>query len=267
MAGLIKACIFFMKITIVQPETIWEDKQANYSDIERITETLSGKTDIIVLPEMFTTGFTLNAEKLAEVHDGDTFQWMKELSLRRSFAVCGSFIVRSGHNYYNRFLFVTPGGEYFSYDKRHLFSPAGENKKYTHGKSREVFIYKGFRFLPIICYDLRFPVWIRNRGDYDAMICVASWPDMRREAWNSLLKARAIENLCWVVGVNRVGTDKDGLYYAGDSVVLDPLGNEMVKVNDYEVGSGTIELSLPELYSFREKFPVWKDADNFTINI
>jgi len=215
---------------------------------------------------MFTTGFTLNAEMLAEEPEGDTFRWMEELSRKGNFAVCGSLIIRSAGNYYNRFLFVTPDGGNFYYDKRHLFSPAAENKVYSSGNIREIFSYKGFRILPVICYDLRFPVWIRNRQDYDLLICVASWPDVRREAWNTLLKARAIENLCWVAGVNRVGTDNDGLKYAGDSVVLDPLGNVMVKVNDYEPGSASTELLLPELQSFREKFPVWKDADNFIIN-
>ena len=254
-----------MQITIIQPDTIWEDKQANYSELERISDDNLGKTDIIVLPEMFTTGFSLNAEKLAEEPGGDTYRWMTRLSSKGNFAVCGSFIIKSEDKFYNRFVFVTPQGESYLYDKRHLFSPADENKKYSNGKIRKVFSYMGFRILPVICYDLRFPVWIRNRGDYDLVICVASWPDVRREAWTTLLKARAIENLCYVVGVNRVGIDNDGLKYAGDSVVLDPLGNIMAKVNDYEEGSVTAELSLPDLISFREKFPVWKDADNFTI--
>ncbi|MBA4323100.1 MAG: amidohydrolase [Odoribacter sp.] len=256
-----------MKITIVQPDTIWEDKQANFSNIKQILRNHPGETDIVVLPEMFTTGFTLNAERLAEEPDGETHKWMANLALSVNSAICGSFIIRSGNNYYNRFAFITPGNAHFSYDKRHLFSMADENRIFTSGKTRQVFEYNGFRFLPLICYDLRFPVWSRCRGDYDAIICVASWPDVRREAWNSLLKARAIENQCYVVGVNRTGVDNEGLKYAGDSVIIDPLGKILTMVKEYEAGSATADISLPELQNFREKFPVWKDADDFSLNI
>ena len=221
---------------------------------------------MIVLPEMFTTGFTINAEKLAEEFNGETYKWMTNLSLNGNFAVCGSFIIRSANKYYNHFLCVSPQKEYFSYNKRHLFSLANENEIYTRGKYRQVFNYNSFRFLPIICYDLRFPVWCRNRGDYDVLVCVASWPDVRREAWNSLLKARAIENQCYVIGVNRTGIDNEGLKYAGDSVVIDPLGKILGNVNEYEEGSATVDISLSELQNFREKFPVWKDADNYTLS-
>ena len=256
-----------MKITIIQPDIIWEDKPANIENIERIISNLSGKPDIVVLPEMFTTGFTLNPEQLAEDLNGTTLQWMSNLSSRGNFAVCGSLIVRYNGKYYNRFSFVTPENKNFYYDKRHLFSLGGENEIYTCGKIRQVINYNNFRFLPIVCYDLRFPVWCRNRGDYDVMICVASWPDVRRNAWNSLLKARAIENQSFVVGVNRIGTDIDGLKYAGDSVVFDPMGNIKAKVDEYKEGSATVNISFSELKTFREKFPVWKDSDNFTINL
>jgi omega-amidase len=256
-----------MKITIVQPEIIWEDKQANLNKIEQMICYHSGKTDIVVLPEMFTTGFTLNAGKFAEELNGETYRWMINISSRGNFAVCGSFIMRSDNKYYNHFSFITPQKEYFSYNKRHLFSQGGENEVYISGNERKVFNYYGFRFLPIICYDLRFPVWSRNRGDYDILICVASWPDVRREAWNILLKARAVENQCWVIGVNRVGTDNKNLRYAGDSVVIDPLGKILGNVNENVEGSATIEISLSELLDFREKFPVWKDSDDFSLNI
>jgi omega-amidase len=176
-------------------------------------------------------------------------------------------MVRYNGKYYNRFSFVTPENKNFYYDKRHLFSLGGENEIYTCGKIRQVINYNNFRFLPIVCYDLRFPVWCRNRGDYDVMICVASWPDVRRNAWNSLLKARAIENQSFVVGVNRIGTDIDGLKYAGDSIVFDPMGNIKAKVDEYKEGSATVNISFSELKTFREKFPVWKDSDNFTINL
>jgi omega-amidase len=256
-----------MKITIIQPLTIWEDKLANFKKIEQIIANLSEVSDIIVLPEMFTTGFTLNAEMLAEEFNGKTLKWMSDLSVRTNFAVCGSFIIRSAGKFYNRLSFVTPDKETFYYDKRHLFSLGGENEIFTSGKTRQVINYKGIRFLPMICYDLRFPVWCRNRGDYDVMICVASWPEVRREAWNSLLKARAIENQCYVVGVNRTGTDNVGLNHAGDSVILDFMGKTIGKVDEYNEGSATVDISMSELQNFREKFPVWKDSDDFTINI
>ena len=256
-----------MKITIIQPETIWEDKPANFKNIKRITSNLSGKTDIVVLPEMFNTGFSLNAETLAEEDNGDTFKWMTDLALKGNFAVCGSFIIRDAGGYFNHFSFVSPSGENFYYNKRHLFSLGGENEIFTSGKTRQVILFDNVRLLPIICYDLRFPVWCRNRGDYDVLICVASWPEIRRYAWNSLLKARAIENQCYVVGVNRTGTDIDGFRYAGDSVIIDPLGKTLGKINEYEQGSVTVNISLSELQNLREKFPVWKDSDDFSLNI
>jgi omega-amidase len=256
-----------MKVTIVQSNTRWEDKPANFRNIENLLGNISGKTDLVVLPEMFTTGFSLNAEKLSEELYGETFDWMINLSQAGNFAVCGSYIVRSVDKYYNHFTFVTPQKEYFSYDKRHLFSLAGENEVYTGGENRMVFVYNKFRFLPIVCYDLRFPVWIRNRGDYDAIICVASWPDIRREAWNNLIKARAIENQCFVIGVNRSGKDNEGLKYAGDSVVIDPMGKILARINEYEEGTETVEISLSDVANFRKKFPVWKDSDDFSISL
>ena len=256
-----------MKITIIQHDTIWEDKPANIKNIERIISKLSEKPDIVVLPEMFTTGFTSNAGRLAEDLNGATFQWMSNLSITGNFAVCGSIIIWSDGKYYNRFLFITPEKKNFYYDKRHLFSLGGENEIYTKGKLRQVINYDNFRFLPIVCYDLRFPVWCRNRGDYDVLICIASWPEIRRDAWNSLLKARAIENQSYAIGVNRTGTDNDGYKYAGDSVVLDPLGNIVGKVGEYQEGSVTVEISLSELKTFRGKFPFWKDSDDFSIEL
>jgi omega-amidase len=256
-----------MKVSIIQPSTIWEDKQANFEKIEELLFRSSGKTDLVVLPEMFSTGFTLNAKPLAENKGGETWKWMKKLAVKGNFAVCGSLITGSENKFYNDFQFVTPGADEFTYFKRHLFSMAGENKVFECGNSRLIINYKGFRFLPIICYDLRFPVWCRNRGDYDVLICVANWPDIRREAWNSLLKARAIENQCYVVGVNRVGKDNEGLNYAGESVVIDPVGKILCNLNQYEEGSSTADISLSELQSFKEKFPVWKDADDFSLKI
>jgi omega-amidase len=254
-----------MKITIIQPETIWEDKTANIKNTEKIIQSHFGKTDIIVLPEMFNTGFTLNAETLAEGSQGETFRWMTDFAVKGDVSICGSLIVGLNNKFYNRFYFITPQEENFTYDKRHLFSIGGENDVYTCGTERKVFDYKGFRFLPLICYDLRFPVWCRNTGDYDVLICVASWPDVRREAWSCLLKARAIENQCYVIGVNNTGADNIGFRYAGDSVVIDPAGKILGMVNKYEEGSATVDISLSELQNCRERFPAWKDRDDFKL--
>jgi omega-amidase len=256
-----------MKITIIQPSTIWEDKLANFNKIEQLIDSSVGKTDLVVLPEMFSTGFTLNAEPLAEPPYGETYKWMKNLAVKGNFAVCGSLITISETKFYNHFQFVTPLDNEYSYYKRHLFSMAGEDKVFDKGSKRIIINYNGFRFLPIICYDLRFPVWCRNRGDYDVMICDANWPEIRKDAWNSLLKARAIENQCYVVGANRTGTDNEGLSYAGESVIVDPVGITLGKVDAFSEGTATVEISLSEVQSFREKFPVWKDADDFEITI
>jgi omega-amidase len=255
-----------MKVTIVQPSTVWENKEANLINLEQLLFNHYEMTDLVVLPEMFTTGFSLNAGTLAEQQDGRTKDWLYSLVLRGKFAICGSFIVISGSNYYNRFLFIDTENGSYSYDKRHLFGVAGETKVFTHGNKREIINYCGFRIFPIICYDLRFPVWCRNRGEYDLLICVASWPDVRRDAWKSLLRARAIENQCYVVGVNRTGTDNEGYNYAGDSVIIDPAGKILVQVDDYEQGSATADISLTELQSFRERLPFLKDSDDFEIH-
>jgi len=256
-----------MKITIVQPDILWENKTGNLLKLESMLKEVSGKTDLVILPEMFNTGFSMNAEELFEYKDSDTFVWMQNISREKKFAVCGSYIIKDGTHFYNRFVFVTPDKSSFFYDKRHLFSIGGENTKYQSGKRRKIFKYKGYRINVIICYDLRFPVWSRNRNDYDLLICVANWPDSRRQVWNTLLKARAIENQCYVAGVNRVGNDNTDNHYAGESVILDPRGRIITVVEEYEEGIATGVISLSELNDFRMKFPVWKDADDFTINL
>lgn len=267
MRRLVSSLSFFMKIAIIQPDTFWEDKKSNLNNIKHLIGNLSGKPDVVVLSEMFSTGFTLNAESLAEETNGETLRWMAALSSRGNFAICGSLIIKFESRYYNRFYFVTPEGEFHYYDKRHLFSLARENRIYTSGKSRKIISFKNVRFLPVICYDLRFPVWCRNSGDYDILVCIASWPEIRREAWNCLLKARAIENQCFVVGVNRTGVDNEGLKYIGDSIVIDFLGRTICRVDDYTQGIAIADISVPELVRFREQFPVWKDSDNFMIKL
>jgi len=254
-----------MRITIIQYDISWEDKQSNLNYLEKIVSPLSGKTDLIILPEMFNTGFSMNPDKLCENPDSKTLSWMKNLAEEGKFAVCGSYIVKEAGKAFNRFVFVASDGETTNYDKRHLFSMGNEDKFFSKGKKRVIFSYRGFRIMPIICYDLRFPVWSRNRNDYDLLICVANWPESRREVWNTLLKARAIENQCYVAGANRVGTDGTGIKYSGDSAILNPRGEtfqEGITNTEFVI---TADLSLSELNAFREKFPAWKDADNFLI--
>ena len=256
-----------MRIAIVQPVTVWEDKKANFSNIEKMVLEYATPADLVVLPEMFSTGFSLNAASLAEDEKGETFQWMKKTASNGNFSLCGSFITKRDKSFYNQFTLITPGGDFQSYNKRHLFSLAGETRIFTPGKERKIILLNGIRFLALVCYDLRFPVWSRSRNDYDAIICIASWPDVRREAWQSLLKARAIENQCYVIGVNQTGTDNDGFKYSGDSVILNPAGKILAKVNDYEEGITSVEISIEELIQFRGRYPFWKDADDFSINV
>jgi omega-amidase len=256
-----------MKITLVQPDILWENKTGNFHKLELMLKEVSGITDLVVLPEMFTTGFSMQVPGLSESYHDNTFRWMENLSREGNYAICGSFIVNESNNYLNRFVFITPDKSDFFYDKRHLFSIAGEDTIFKHGDSRLVIHYRDYRINAIICYDLRFPVWTRNKNDYDLLICVANWPDKRRETWNTLLKARAIENQCYVVGVNRVGYDNTNTCYAGESVILDPLGRIIAGVKENEEGIATGEISLPDLLNFRKEFPVMKDADDFTINL
>jgi omega-amidase len=261
------ACIFFMKITIVQTNIIWEDIKGNLKKIRELVRPVFNATDVIVLPEMFSTGFSMNTGYLAEDKETFTFNWMKKLSAEGNFAVCGSYIVRENGSYYNRFHFVTRDGAVNVYDKRHLFSISGEDSVYERGTARLVFNFDNYRICPVICYDLRFPVWIRNRNDYDVLVCVANWPDSRQEVWNILLKSRAMENQCFVVGVNRVGNDGAGYSYAGESVILDPYGKQVALVEKDREGIATAEISINDLEIFRRRFPVWKDADDFTLSI
>lgn len=256
-----------MKITIVQPATMWENKAGNLMKISDMLTGIFGKTDLVVLPEMFSTGFSMNPEQLGEEFKSTTYHWMLKIAKNGNFAICGSFIVKQNDKFFNRWIFVTPENNSSYYDKRHLFAIGKEDKKYTRGTNKNIVNYKGFRINPIICYDLRFPVWVRNKGDYDVLICVANWPENRRETWSTLLKARAIENQCFVIGVNRVGNDEAGFKYAGDSVILDPRGRTICHLDEYKECFETGEISLIDLQNFRTTFPVLHDADDFEIFI
>lgn len=259
--------IFFeMNISVIQPDIIWEDKPANFANLQGLIAPHFNKTDIVILPEMFNTGFSMNPEKLGESNSGETVEWMKNLSVKGNFGICGSFIVRENQTFLNRWFFVTPGADLWYYDKRHLFSMGGEDRLFTSGRSRLIFSFRGFRISPYICYDLRFPVWSRNHNEFDLIIYAANWPEVRRNVWTTLLKARAIENQCYVAGSNRIGTDGAGIKYCGDSMIINPRGDIISSAEMPAESSVTAELSLTDLNDFRKKFPVTDDADDFTIN-
>lgn len=253
-----------MKISIIQPDLLWENREANLVKLDDLIRKLGGSTDIIVLPEMFSTGFTMNTA-LAEEHYGNTFKWMHEKAASGGFGICGSYIVNENGKFFNRFVFVSPEDHFF-YDKRHLFSIGDdENKVYTPGNKRLVFRFREFRISPFVCYDLRFPVWSRNRNEYDLAIYVSSWPASRIDAWNTLLRARAIENQCFVAGSNRAGTDGNGVVHNGMSQIINARGEVIKSADHCSDCSVTAEISIQELTDFRNKFNVMRDADDFSI--
>lgn len=252
-----------MKVTLLQTDLKWEDKEYNRNNIHfQIGDV--GETDIIVLPEMFTTGFTMKPQTLSETMNGETVEWMLLMSVKTNSAICGSIIIEENSNYYNRFIWVQPDGTIKHYDKRHLFSYAGEDGNYTPGNERIVIDYKGFRICPQICYDLRFPVFSRNNGDYDVLLYVANWPSIRSEIWTTLLTARAIENQCYVIAVNRTGEDGNGLKYNGGSMIINPIGIVDLKLSEtYWTNTGTINKEI--LNNIRDTYPFLKDCDKFKL--
>ena len=254
-----------LKVTLVQSMLHWEDAAANHSMFSEKLATLKGTTDLIVLPEMFTTGFSMRSLELAETMDGETVRWMRAQAKTLDAAVYGSVIITEGGRYFNRGLFVEPSGKVSVYDKRHLFRFADETDHYSAGKDRVVVAWRGWRILLQVCFDLRFPVFARNRGDYDAILYVANWPEARRYPWSQLLIARAIENQCYVAGVNRVGMDGKSNHYSGDSVLIDPRGEVNGNVEPSQEGTATVTLDRNALTDFREKFPVAKEADDFEL--
>ena len=255
-----------MKISVIQTDLLWEDKPRNLQNLDKLISPLVNKTDIVVLSEMFNTGFSMNPEKLYESPETETFKWMIDLAQKGNFGLCGSYIIKENMHFFNRWIFVTPEKESWYYDKRHLFSIGKEDKFFTRGEKRLIFTFRGVRINPLVCYDLRFPVWSRNKNDCDLIICAANWPESRREAWNILLKARAIENQCYVAASNRIGTDGEGIVYSGDSMILDPRGTVLTSANTNEENSITGEISMTELSDYRKKFPALNDADTFTLN-
>ncbi len=253
-----------LKTTVIQSQLHWENPQANREMFSEKIAGISEKTHLIVLPEMFSTGFSMDAPKLAEHMDGPTLQWMISQARATSAAITGSIIVADSGNYYNRQFFVFPDGSFQHYDKRHTFTYAGENEFYSKGTERIIVDYKGWRICPLICYDLRFPVWSRNTEDFDVLIYGANWPKVRRAAWETLLRARAIENMVYCIGVNRVGTDGNQHEYSGNSAVYDVLGNPISKTHSGEFIE-TVELSKEDLEKNRRKFGFLEDRDAFQI--
>lgn len=252
-----------MKIALLQSDIEWAMPCRNRFGAEAMIASAPG-CDLYVLPEMFSTGFCTSPEGVAEPEPCDSLKWMKDSAEMFSAAIAGSVAVEENGRFFNRFYFVTPDGNAVHYDKRHLFTYGGEHLKFTSGKERKIVEYKGVRILLQVCYDLRFPVWSRNRGDYDMALYVASWPETRTDAWRQLLKARAIENQCFVAGVNRIGTDPSNSY-CGGTMLIDPYGKVIAECADGMESVAVAEISMEELAAFRQKFPVLDDADDFEL--
>jgi predicted amidohydrolase len=258
-----------LNISLIQTDLHWESKETNLHLLGKKIDQLRGETEIVLLPEMFSTGFSMNPERLAETMSGETVHWMKEKAAVNRMIIGGSVIIKEDDRYYNRFIWMMPNGELGYYDKRHLFAYSGEDKHYAPGNKRLIASVKGWRINLMICYDLRFPVWARQsqaeEPEYDVLVYVANWPDRRKHAWSTLLCARAIENQCFAIGVNRVGTDGNDIYYSGNSMVIDPLGEVLYHVEEEE-DVFTITLDKQTLQEARNKFPFLKDGDNFRIS-
>jgi omega-amidase len=255
-----------LNVSLVQADLAWEDPVGNRKKLDQLIGQLTLPTDIVVLPEMFTTGFSMNAPALAEPPGGDTSRWLQAQARQLDAAVVGSIITAEGGKFYNRLLWVLPDGQIHTYDKRHLFTLANEDQVYTAGQARLVVDFRGWRILPLVCYDLRFPVWSRNDLAYDLLLYVANFPDRRGHAWRSLLLARAIENQAYTVGLNRVGTDGTGAYYAGDSAVIDSAGAYCSHLPAREMVAQVV-LSKTRQDEFRAKFAFLPDRDSFTLDV
>jgi predicted amidohydrolase len=258
-----------IRIALIQTDLYWQDKTANLAMLEEKIWDLRGKTDLIILPEMFPTGFSMDAQKLAEPMNLTVCKWMKHLAVQTQAVLTGSAIISAGGQFHNRLLWVTPDGEVEHYDKRHLFRMAEEHQTFAPGQKLPIFNLNGWNFCPQVCYDLRFPVWSRNGWDdgvpgYDVVFYVASWPATRVSAWDALLPARAIENLAYSIGVNRVGTDGNGISYSGHSTAYDFKGEKVMDLGEREA-TEVVTFSAQNLEDYRTKFPAWRDADHFEI--
>ena len=260
-----------LTLTIIQTDIVFENKAANLQLLKAKIKAIEKRTEIVVLPEMFSTGFSMQPELFAEPMEGDTVKWMKEIAADNKIIITGSIIVKEKGNYFNRLIWMLPNGQSGYYDKRHLFAYGEEDKHYTAGNKRLIASVKGWKINLQICYDLRFPVWSRQQNtaaqsEYDLLIYVANWPEKRSHAWKTLLCARAIENQCFVVGVNRVGKDDKNIYHSGNSLIIDPLGQILYHKDDEE-DVFTITLQKEDADKVRTQFPFWKDADAFRIDL
>lgn len=256
-----------LKVTVFQAYLFWENIDKNLQNISlRLSGGVREKTDLIVLPEMFNTGFTMKAEELAEEMDGKTMQWLANTAKTYDCVVTGSLIIKENSNYFNRMVWMLPTGEYQHYDKHHLFGMGDEDETFNAGNEQLIVELKGWKIRLAICYDLRFPVWLRNKNaEYDILLLVASWPDKRSSHWRTLIHARAVENQCYVIGVNRVGHDGNQIYHSGHSMCIDPYGNTVYyKPEDEDLY--TFSINYPDLEKVRRQFPFLKDADDFTLS-
>ena len=256
-----------LKIAFIQSDLVWEDPKQNRQNFKEKIESISTPVDLILLPEMFTTGFTMNASEFAETMDDKSVSWMQKRAAEKNCAFVGSLIIKDNNKFYNRLIFVHPEGKIETYDKRHTFTLAGEDKVYTAGTSKLIVEYKGWKICPLICYDLRFPVWARNVEDYDVLLYVANWPKPRILAWDTLLKARAIENMCYCIGVNRVGTDKLDNEYCGHSATYDILGNNITPLRPNKEHTEIVTLERNHINFYRNKLKFLDDKDRFSLLI
>ncbi|MBT8245676.1 MAG: amidohydrolase [Winogradskyella sp.] len=254
-----------LKIALIQSDLTWENPEDNRNHFTSKIESISESVDLIVLPEMFTSGFTMNASSIAEKMEGDTINWLKALASVKELAIVGSLVVSENNKYYNRLVFVRPNGEIDTYDKRHTFTLAGEHRVYTAGITKTIIDYKGWKICSLICYDLRFPVWARNTEDYDVLVYVANWPKPRINAWDALLKARAIENMSYCIGVNRIGVDATGHEYPGHSACYNVLGEKLTHIIPNEKGIEIVSLDKKHIKKHREKLNFLNDKDNFSL--
>ncbi len=253
-----------MKIELIQTSLFWENPMENRSHLVQKINGFMEEVDLIVLPEMFSSGFTMNPKAVSETMQGETVSWLQHLAKAKNCAITGSLVIEENGNYYNRLVFVFPNGDIKTYDKRHLFSLAGEDKFYAAGTEKLIVEYKGFKICPLICYDLRFPVFSRNAENYDVLLYVANWPKPRINAWDILLKARAVENMCYSIGVNRIGTDNNNLEYVGHSQAVDFLGNYLLEPQETD-GIFIVSLDKEKLIETRSKLAFLDDKDNFEI--
>lgn len=257
-----------LSVSLIQSSLFWEDKKSNLRMLEEKIMGITKTINLVILPEMFSTGFSMNPSALAETMEGETINWMRRVAMSKKTILTGSIIINEGGKFFNRLIWMLPNGDLGFYDKRHLFAFAGEDQHYTAGKKRLITSVNGWRINLQICYDLRFPVWARQQSrdtsEYDLLIYVANWPEKRNHAWKTLLTARAIENQCYVIGVNRVGKDGNQINHSGDSMLIDPLGNILFTKAQEEIVH-SFELTKDSLKDTRDKFPFWKDADQFNI--